>query len=406
MTDYFKALAQHFAAASPAVRDDIYDFRWYIEDKTQGFVGREFVFDAIKRFIEDNPQGYFRVRGDPGIGKSALAAQLVKYQGYLHHFNIRAMGINNADLFLRNICAQLIARYQLNRTILPPGAVQDGGFLITLLAEISQKLGPSEKVIIVVDALDETEDSILAPGANVLYLPVTLPRGVYFIVTTRKAAIRLHTSDEPHSSPLDIEHDSQGNIADIRKYVEQALARSGIQAYITALNITEVVFVEHLVGKSEGNFMYLRYVLPEIEKGAYRNLMLDALPKGLQNYYEDHWRRMRGRDLEAWFEYKLPVLLALAAAEYSVSIEMIMDFSRVQERRRVVSVLQEEEWGQFLHKEEVPFEGSTQKRYSLYHASFQEFLAKKDEVEEGINFMGARVNITDSLTSELFGGAE
>ena len=83
---------------------------------------------------------------------------------------------------------------------------------------------------------------------------------------------------------------------------------------------------------------------------------------------------MRGKDTEAWFSYKLPVLMRLAAAEYPMSIDMIQQLSKVRDRARIVAVLQEGEWGQFLHVDAVPYEGGTQKRYSLYHPSFQEFL--------------------------------
>jgi hypothetical protein len=36
-----------------------------------------------------------------------------------------------------------------------------------------------------------------------------------------------------------------------------------------------------MVKKSEGNFIYLRYVIPEMEGGAYKESTLQALPAGL-----------------------------------------------------------------------------------------------------------------------------
>lgn len=70
----FGELSRHFLDSSTSIRDDIRDFTRYIEEKTRGFVGRQFVFDAVGQFVNNNPRGYFFVRGDPGIGKSALAA--------------------------------------------------------------------------------------------------------------------------------------------------------------------------------------------------------------------------------------------------------------------------------------------------------------------------------------------
>jgi hypothetical protein len=57
-------------------------------------------------------------------------------------------------------------------------------------------------------------------------------------------------------------------------------------------------FVTQLANKSENNFMYLKYVLPDIKNGKYKDLSIESLPQGLQAYYEDHWRRMGMTDKE------------------------------------------------------------------------------------------------------------
>ncbi len=80
----------------------------------------------------------------------------------------------------------------------------------------------------------------------------------------------------------------------------------------------------------------------------------------------------------------------------------IADFSKVGERARIREVLHE--WGQFLHEEHVPYEGDLQKRYHVYHASFHDFIAKKEEVgDERVSRKEAHKKIADVLWSELFG---
>jgi len=381
----------------PRVHEEIRDYTWYISEKTRNFVGRDFIFKQIQDFTDKQPCGYFLVRGDPGAGKTALAAQLVKTRGLVHHFNIRSMGIKWTDLFLRNICAQLIAKYKLEGPVPSEKDLRDGGILATLLIKVAQRLQVNETALIVIDALDEVDDASLASGINVLYLPEILPEKIYIIATVRQnAPVKLPI--EHHS--LYIEPNSPENKADIRKYIEQALTRLGIQAYISAQGITKEAFVDHLEDKSEGNFMYLRYILPDIETGVYNDLKFESLPSGLKGYYEAHWQRMHGTDDEIWFKYKLPVLMALAAAEAPVTIGMIQAFSGVQEPERVTALLEEGQWGQFLHKEEVP--SSTQKRYSIYHASFREFLLKKEELKEaGVNFIDAKRRINTFYLSKL-----
>jgi hypothetical protein len=293
----FAELTRIFAASSTGIHTHIRDYTRYIDEKTSGFVGRHFVYDAIDHFIANNPRGYFIIRGDPGIGKTAFAAQFVKTRGSIHHFNIRAEGISRADSFLRNVCAQLIAAYQLDHSTLPAEATQDAGFLTRLLGEVSDRLSQGEHATIVVDALDEADPLGLPAGANTLYLPMMLPPGIYLIVTMRQVPLNLRIECEQDT--LDIEQDEAGNIADIHEYVEQEAVRAGIQAYIAAQGIDTPTFVDHLVEKSQGNFMYLRYVLPEIERGAYKDRELATIHAGLRNYYDDNWRRMRGQDEDA-----------------------------------------------------------------------------------------------------------
>lgn len=145
-------------------------FRSLVDERTKNFVGREFVFDGIRRALasEEITSGYVIIRGEPGIGKTAIAATLVVRGGYVHHFNIAPENIRSPRQFLENVCAQLVMRYGLDHQVLPPQAGEDPGFLIQLLAEAAEQAGQRGElpVVVVVDALDEAEDSGLAPPAN------------------------------------------------------------------------------------------------------------------------------------------------------------------------------------------------------------------------------------------------
>jgi hypothetical protein len=389
--------------APEQIRAEIIDFSRLIEDKTAGFVGRRWLFESIDRFTRERSAGYFVVRGDPGIGKSALMARMVKDGGHVHHFNIRSEGIQKPETFLRNVCAQLIAKYHLDYSFLPPDATQSSMFFGTLLGKAAGRLATGQRVLVLVDALDESDATALSPGANLLYLPANLPKGVYLVVTTRRSgpALRIECDQEV----LDLEQDLEGNVADIRELVEGKLQIPGIRAYVTAQGLDDERFVMEMVGKSQGNFMYLRYVLPEIERGTYRNHSIDTLPAGLVNYYEDHWRRLRARDESAWFGHQLPVLVALTAVKEPVSIDLIAEFSEIADRRQIRAVLQE--WDQFLYTAQaLDDEGRPQKRYRLYHESFYEFVAAKDEVaDERVNLKKAHGRIADVLWRDLYGNS-
>lgn len=393
-----------FTPKSPArvpdeIRTRILDFGRFIAEKTDGFVGRDWLFERFERFQQEHPRGYFLLRGDPGIGKSSLAAELVKRLGCVHHFNIRAEGIHHPVDFWTNICAQLIAAYSLPLTTLPPEATRDGSYFKSLLEQIVA-LDPDRKVVLVVDALDEAIS--IRPDANPLHLPSLLPPGVYLLATARRSVI---LRVECELKVVDIQQDEAGNLADVRAHLEACRERPGIASYLRERGISDKTFVDLMTTKSQGNFMYLRYVLPEIEHGDYRDLELGDLPSGLTDYYEDHWRRLRSRDPDRWFQMQLPVLVALTVVKEPVSVDLLVDFSGVADRNRIRDVLRE--WDSFLYQTVVEDETSKtgkQKRFRLYHDSFHDFIAAKDEIEEEkVSLKAANRRIADVLWNELYG---
>jgi CHAT domain len=387
------------SGAMPAgIRGHLLDFSSFIAEKTAGFVGRRWIFDAFDQFTSDVPRGYFVVRGDPGIGKSALVAQMSKRPGHVHHFSIRAAGLVEPESFLGNICSQLIEAFGLGDTSLPPEACRDSRFLSVLLDRVAARLRPGERAVLLVDALDETDSFALPPGANTLLLPFTLPAGVYILATTRRGP--LHLRCECPLRILDLAQDMEPNVGDVRELVRDRLTTAGIRNYLDLHRMEDEEFVGQLVAKSQGNFMYLRHVLPEIESGAYRDLRLDCLPIGLESYYEDHWRRMRHQDEEVWLAYQIPVLVALTVLREAVSVDLITAFSGVADRRRIRAVLGA--WEAFLWSAEVEHGGQRQRRYRLYHASFQEFIAAKDEIAgEQVDLKAAHQKIAEVLWQDL-----
>ena len=373
---------------SPQITEQIRNFSGYIEEKTRGFVGRKFVFDAIDQFASGNPRGYFFVRGDPGIGKTSLLAEMARRGDHVHHFNIRTRNIAGTADFLRNLCAQLISRHRLGFASLPPEATKDAGFLLTLLGQVSKQLRDGQRVLVLVDALDEADRAGLAPGVNTLCLPDSLPLGIYFVVTSRREGeekVPLRVDCEQQT--LFLENDSRDNLADVEEFVRKQLALQGIQDYLRSKALGEEEFVAQMVMKSEGNFMYLYYVIPEIANGSYAKR---EIPQGLENYYQSHWSQLKAQDREAWDQYKLPVIMALTVASEPVPLEALQAFSGVADTLRVLGVLRE--WKAFLHEERFPSAaGAEEKRYRLYHLSFLEFLKKKDEVEVSFRLAHERI---------------
>ncbi|MFM6220447.1 MAG: hypothetical protein ACKPDM_08770, partial [Dolichospermum sp.] len=76
------------------------EFKSLIESRTKRFVGREFVTQAFDEFRKNKDRGYFTVLGEPGTGKSAIAANYVINNQAICYFHIASQGNNTPEKFL------------------------------------------------------------------------------------------------------------------------------------------------------------------------------------------------------------------------------------------------------------------------------------------------------------------
>ena len=366
------------------------EFRALIDDRTAKFVGRDFIFRAIDEVLtgDDLSSGYVVVRGSRGSARQAVLAQLVKDRRCVHHFNSAPLGIVSAEAFLSNVCAQLVVRYQLRHDVLPPDATRDGGVLLRLLDEAAEDHA-THPLLVVVDALDEAEDGARAPRTNRLFLPPVLPRGVFFVVSTRDEHDVQLFVDSRHD--VFLREEDPDNIADVRAYVNRYIDDNLVkmEPRIAAWSHSRETFVDLLTARSEGNFMYLVHVLRDTRDGALTASTIgdvNQLPRGLRDYYRRHWNDMRSADAEMFRRYEEPAICLLAAVHEPVQIDEILVWMRAYwDRQRwagaeldptsVVDVLNR--WREFLNVEGQGRES----RYRVYHASFQDFLRE----EVGLN---------------------
>lgn len=177
---------------------------------------------------------------------------------------------------------------------------------------------------------------------------------------------------------LDLRRSQYVNLSreDIKEYIRFFLNddpdyKNAIKQWIQNRNISDDDFVEQVANKSENNFMYLRYVLPGIAKGDYDDLSLKQLPAGLQDYYQVHWQRM-GID-EKPQEIKVFILFILVEIGTPIPCEMIAAITE-QDEYDVQSVLYE--LVEYLKLQYLEGEIC----YSIYHASFLDFLKAKREL--------------------------
>jgi serine/threonine-protein kinase len=138
---------------------------------------------------------------------------------------------------------------------------------------------------------------------------------------------------------------------------------------MVARNLTPEAFVELLSGNSEGNFMYLRHVLPAIERGDMKQFGVENLPRGLFAYYREHWAQMQVKDRDVFDAWYQPVLCVLAAAREPVPIGYLVKWAKIK-ANHVQRVL--ETWHEFLFVER----GADRRiQYQIYHDTFRDFLS-------------------------------
>lgn len=352
------------------IQKHIISFDMLIEDRTKSFVGREFVFDAIDDFVKNNNSGYFFIRGDPGIGKSAIIAKFImKYCLTVYHFNIAMQAVNTPRHFFKNVCARLVRQFKLPYTELPEDFERDGIFFSKLLTESAAELEENDRLVIAIDALDEVRYSNNSTTTNPLYLPFSLPDGVYIVMTARRQHELAFQGSHVYEWVL--ESDSDENEKDVRAFIERYLLHKGIKTWMRNRKINDGKFVDLMWDKSEGNFMYLRYVLPAIEQGQFSTGTIDELPHGLLAYYRCHWAQMRQHDVERFEQFYQPVVCVLAAVQEAVSVEQVAEWTRLKSIQ-VCNVLRE--WSEFMHTESGPNGG---KLYRIYHTSFRDFLQEE-----------------------------
>jgi hypothetical protein len=130
-------------------------------------------------------------------------------------------------------------------------------------------LSPNENIVLVVDGLDE---SAAPDQQNVMGLPEVLPPHVFLIVSHRPVHLSLHV--ETYREVLRIDPKENHNLTDVREFLGVVADRPAVQAARQKKNYSKERFVAALTAKSGGVWVYLYYVIAEIEGGNLLDLVL------------------------------------------------------------------------------------------------------------------------------------
>ena len=310
------------------------------------------------------------MRADAGLGKTALAASLAHSRGWPCHFT-RGRNGSVGSTALSNLSAQLIARYELGdqfapQRILPETAGEPGWFEQVLRAAAGVARADGGRVVLVVDGLDEAE---VFKGALPLGLPVVLPHSA-FIVATCRTGTNLPALRQPFEM-LEIRPRSRHNISDLEHFLRTVFTEDEeLAALLSAGGVTADAATARLLNKCGGVWIYLRYVLNELQLGKRSVENLDTLPSDLSAYYAESL--LAEQDNPDWGHTTLPLLATLAAAAEPLPVPTLTRLAGLPDQHPV-QTLCADRLRPFLAVTSGETDGLL--RYSVYHASLREFLA-------------------------------
>jgi WD40 repeat protein/ribosomal protein L37AE/L43A len=363
-----------------------WDFAALLNEKRAGFCGREWLFDAIDAWRLDPRERALLITGDPGVGKSALVAQLVfRNPGG----QVLAYHCCQADTpetlrparFVRSVAAMLAGQLPDYAARLDDPTVQEAlsvarceqdaasAFEEGVLTPLEHLPAPAHGVrYLLIDALDEALTQ-RAAGLTIVDLLASrlgrLPAWLRIVATTRKDPAVLDRLRGLRAQTLDAQ--DPRNRDDLARFLDQRLRLPQLAAMLAAARLSPTKATEQLLDKSAGNFLYLKQVLAGLETGEVDFAGLDQLPPGLVGWYLRFFERHFPD--AASYTGSREVLAVLVAAQQLLSREEIASAVRLGPDVSLARVLRQ--LASFLHERPGP---AGTLGFTLYHKSLADWL--------------------------------
>jgi hypothetical protein len=264
-----------------------------VNEYTQLFVGREEESQKLDKFLSENSSGVMLVTAGAGFGKTALLANWVNawrdkdcFTAY-HFFTQRYCSVKSA---YRNLLRQLYIYYKPTYEQIPNDEEELKIRVYNLFRDYAAREG--EPLIIVIDGLDEAENTFSPPFPN------PLPENVFVIASARAEKGEEHKYLEywtDNSQQLNLNRLSCGAIAQWLRNTDELAAFA-----------EDTHFVAQLDEITQGFPLYLSYLTDELSRAAKREEdvreVLAQTPKGFERYVEQQLRRLEELDLpdERW----------------------------------------------------------------------------------------------------------
>jgi hypothetical protein len=294
-------------------------------ESSQLLVGRDRELNALDQFVANNTagSGYYLVKAGAGFGKTSLLAGWVKQRRFegrfiAYHFFSQRHNTVDVKLGLRNLLRQLYVYYEISKEQLPP----DEYLLDTIHKLIEdEKVRPDQPLILVLDALDEANESFRPP------FPGSLPLGVFIIISVRAeegdtAAPYLNNWPE-----IDAENVSVLGGLDpgaIKQWLERERLNQQMKITLQQMSDDSELAVR-LHEKTGGFALYLSYVIPKLveniklitdesEQRVEALKIVEQTSSGFNQYLENQYRRLAGNITDGTLRQSIGTLFRYLSA--------------------------------------------------------------------------------------------
>lgn len=248
------------------------------------FAGRETELGRIREFLQTQQQGYVFVTGPSGYGKSALLANLIapNQERYVWYFLNQLDGTHRPLDFLRQMCEQLLAYYQMpvqSEYDLPDRVDR----LEALYAQLMRMplVRTDQPLVLVIDGIDEADANFLSD----LHIPCDLPDGKFIVFSARQTG-----RDYIAELGVPREHLLTLTLGELHYEAIRALLQTaGSQAAAWA---DDLALVRQLTHVSQGDPFYLHYLVQDIVTGQMTPEQIEYQPKGLTTYLNGWWNQV------------------------------------------------------------------------------------------------------------------
>ncbi len=400
-----------------------------VEKGTTRFAGRLWAVDRMLAWLRVPDTRFFVLTGEPGIGKSALAAWMVGHGplpgdalgtsdladmrhrwSAVHFCRAKAGGTLDPKTFAASMSRQLATRdeafgelalHHLAPEVRITQTVgENRGHVVGIRAEqvivnsrdaddvydkavrkplrdLAQARPDLFPMFFLVDGLDEAWGRAEPNIVTLLERSDDLPEGVHVLVTTRDLPVVVERMADRTQLDLSAPGFGADNDRDVRAYVEERLGHDGLRAQAADLANRQAV-VDELVASAGGNFLFVEFLLDDAASRPDGLGDLARTPRGLYPLYRQYLDRLlpavaQPGGADAWAHTYRPLLGSLSVATPSApepALPRWLTWGMEDVDLRLGEVRQL--WG------ESGAAGSPDHGYRIYHRSLADFLGTRE----------------------------